>query len=365
MSLEQEIIICKKSESRPLELLSGFENDFVDDKGLFSRAHLGTVLRPGVVRPLSPTLKVHSPESVFPGIAMLCNGFENMQEWKNRIKFVGFFARKRNMFNRRHHWKMRANFVEVRLRCMEKIVEDPPPNTSHGEFFEGISRKEKKSKTALVLKGESCQENDTSFNENICNELIFDDQDILSSKHSMIFEQQQVQKEDISVQLDDAEEGKLVRESLQKAYEIKTQPKTLCFYGDRKHYSLANDDMQDLVVVGKSVQPKFTTVVVNGTQETENLEGGFSSELVVEDINDVDFHQETTLSSSCKLAHNGHQNSQNVGQAGISTRKACRKLFKRAAVDGAKQQKTSSRLQRLRRILFSCFQRNQVTPVDM
>ena len=337
----------------------------MNDKGLFSRAHLETVLRPGMVRPLSPTLKVHSPESVFPGSAMLCKRFENMQEWRNRIEFVGFFTRKRNMFNRRHHGNMRTKFVDVRLRCMEKIAEDPPSNMSEREFFEDISRKEKKSKATLVLKGESCQKNDSSLNENNCNEFIFGKQDILSSKHSMICEQQQVQNGDISMQLDDAEDEKLERESLQKGLEIKTLPETLCLSGDRKHYSLANDDMQDLVVVGKSVQPKFTTVVVNGAQETENLEKGFTSDLVVEDINDNDFHQEIIVSSSCKQVQKGHQNSRNVDQAEVSTRKTCRKLFQQAAVGGAKQQRSLSRLQRLRRILFSCFQRNQVTPVDM
>jgi hypothetical protein len=128
MRAEQEICFSDESEN----LSENFENDFdnegiLEDKWIFPKAsdHLGTILRAGVVRPLSPTLKVHSPESVFPGVAMLYEGFDDMREWKNTIEFVRFFAQKGKMFNSRHHWDMRTKFLEVRLRCLEKIVEDP------------------------------------------------------------------------------------------------------------------------------------------------------------------------------------------------------------------------------------------------
>ena len=120
------------------------ENDFdseemLQDKCVFRKAskNLGTVLRPGVVRPLSPTLKVYSLENEFPGVAMLYEGFDDMHDWKSTIEYVRFFAKKKNMFNRRHHWDMRTQFLKVRLRCMEKIVEAPRETHSKpvGGFF--------------------------------------------------------------------------------------------------------------------------------------------------------------------------------------------------------------------------------------
>ena len=114
------------------KLSNNFENDLdneekFEDKWVFPKPHeyLGTVLRSGTVRPLSPTLKVYSPESVIPGLAVLREGVNGIREWKNTIEFVRFFSRKINMFNSQHHWDMRTKFLEVRLRCMDKIVEDP------------------------------------------------------------------------------------------------------------------------------------------------------------------------------------------------------------------------------------------------
>ena len=113
--------------------------EMLQDKCLFRKAsnNHGTVLRSGVVRPLSPNLKVYSLENVFPGVAMLYEGFDDMQEWKQTIEYVRFFAKKTNMFNRRHHWDMRTKFLKVRLRCMEKIVEVPSETHSKavGGFF--------------------------------------------------------------------------------------------------------------------------------------------------------------------------------------------------------------------------------------
>ena len=334
MNAEEEIIINKSGESRPLALLHDLENDFDDDEGSFSRAHLGTVLRPGVVRPLSPTLKVHSPETVFPGIAMLCEGFDSMIEWRKMIEFVGFFARKGNMFNRRHHWDMRNKFIEVRLSCMEKILEDPPNNRSEGEFRVDIP----------VAVEKTTQEKNC------------ENQDFSSSKHLVICDVQQGQNEDSSVQVDRADDEMLKRESLQEGLDMETRPETSWLDAERKHYSSNNDDMQDLVVVGKTILPRssFITECVSGVQglsehseiESEHSEKDFTSELVVEDLNDNDFQP---VLPSCKLAQ---------------TRPACGKLFKQKAVNGVEKHRTLSRLQRLRRILFSCFRRNQVTPVD-
>ena len=113
-----------------------------EDKWVFRKLtdHLATVLRPGVIRPLSPTLKVYSPDSVFPGIAMIHEGFDDMREWRNTIEFVGFFAKKLkngNLFNSYHHWNMRTTFLKARLGCMKRIIEDPDavPRKPEGKFF--------------------------------------------------------------------------------------------------------------------------------------------------------------------------------------------------------------------------------------
>ena len=97
-----------------------------EDKWIFPRPryYLGTVLYPGVIRPLSPTLKEHSPESVFPGIAMLCERFDNTRVQKHD-RVYGFLCKKGKYVQSRHHWDMRTKFLDVRLRCMHKIVEDP------------------------------------------------------------------------------------------------------------------------------------------------------------------------------------------------------------------------------------------------
>ena len=47
---------------------------------------------------------------------------DNMREWKKAIESV---TEQKNLFNSRHHWDMRTKFLEVRLRCMDKIVEEP------------------------------------------------------------------------------------------------------------------------------------------------------------------------------------------------------------------------------------------------
>ena len=163
MSVEEEIYLSDDGGNVPRKLTDDFENNFdseemLEDKWVFHKPsdHLGTVLQSGVVRPLSPTLKVHSPE--FPGVAMLYEGFDDMREWKNTIEFVRFFSKKGNMFNSRHHWNMRTKFLEVRLRCMDKIIEDP--SRAHrepvGGFFVRVplagqkTKEEEERKTAVA-----------------------------------------------------------------------------------------------------------------------------------------------------------------------------------------------------------------------
>ncbi|XP_028408919.1 uncharacterized protein LOC114531514 [Dendronephthya gigantea] len=153
MTETQDMPLCNEVT----EATDDFESDFesqemfdLGDKWLFPKAseHLATVLKPGVVRPLSPTLEVNAPgEDVFPGIAMLYEGFDDMLEWRNTIRFVGFFVRKENMFDNRHHWNMRTKFLEVRVRCMEKILEDPfaKHRKPEGGFFIRIPVTVKKS----------------------------------------------------------------------------------------------------------------------------------------------------------------------------------------------------------------------------
>ena len=392
MSTEQEISLSNKSENLPLKLLDCFEEDLgndevLKDQWLFPRAsdHFGTVLRPGMVRPLSPTLKVHSPESVFPGMAMLCEGFDNMCEWKKKIEFVGFFTRKGNMFNRRHHWDMRTKFLEVRSKCMEKIIEDPCMAhciPEEGVFIRSsLAMEEERWKTALAREGKKYQENGSNVYGDNCDELVFEYQDFLSPKLSMLQEQQQLQKENICEQLDDAEDEKLKRESLQKGLDNETRTEALypSLNAERKHYA-NNGNIEDLVVVGKSIQHElgFAIDLVNATQdstfkvdskmETENVKREFASELILEDINGKDFVPGVVLPSSCKLEHVTLKNSTNMNKAEVLTSKASGKLVKQHAVDGVEQQRTLSRLQRLRRsirTLFSCFRRNQVTPVEI
>ena len=142
---KQETMVSKKEEIIPNNDWEEMEDDEemmkmnFKDEWLFPRAsyRLATVLAPGRVRPLSPTLKVYSPVNVFPGIAVLCERFDDMVEWKNTIQFVGFFAKMNKMFNSRHHWDMRTKFLEVRVRCMDKVVEDPSAINKEpvGKFF--------------------------------------------------------------------------------------------------------------------------------------------------------------------------------------------------------------------------------------
>jgi hypothetical protein len=132
MNVDEEI--CLSDESGNLSEISTHDSEnnldiveISEDKRALRKGSdkLGAILPSGVVRPLSPTLKIHSLENVIPGVAMLYEGFDDMREWRNTIEFVRFFAEKKNMFNRRHHWDMRAKFLQARLKCMERIVEVP------------------------------------------------------------------------------------------------------------------------------------------------------------------------------------------------------------------------------------------------
>ena len=74
-----------------------------------------------------------------------------MREWKSTIAFVGFFSRKGNMFNGQHHSNMRAKFLQVRLRRMEKIVEDPSSVCR-------VPMEEDKQRMDVAMKTKKCKE---------------------------------------------------------------------------------------------------------------------------------------------------------------------------------------------------------------
>lgn len=107
-------------ESFSYELEDSYEDDWIFPK---LSDHLRVTLPSGRLRPLSPTLKEH--KVTLPGIESIKERYGGMREWKNIIKFVGNYSKEHKMFNSTHHWNMRTKFLEVRLCCMDKIVEDP------------------------------------------------------------------------------------------------------------------------------------------------------------------------------------------------------------------------------------------------
>ena len=170
--------VCKSDSEKVDEVDEEMAMVNLDNKWLFPRPSqsLGTVLRPGRVRPLSPTLKVHSPEDVFPGTAVLCDGFDDMKEWKETIEFVGFFAKMGNMFNNRHHWEMRTKFHDVRVRCMDKIVENSPESstTAEGGLFVRVPEKaleEGEENVAADADREDRVRNEHGINSDVCVEM--------------------------------------------------------------------------------------------------------------------------------------------------------------------------------------------------
>ena len=160
------------------------ETDDFEDKWVFPkpRYYLATALDSDSLRPLSPTLKEHSPESVLSAIARLNEGFDNKREWKNKIEFVRSITKKKSLFNSRHHWDMRTKFLDVRLRCMDKIVEDPYairlPVTEFYvpmDVYEAIEDKKQKKALDCQSKTEGRMKKDEMVSEEIDNDGVPDE----------------------------------------------------------------------------------------------------------------------------------------------------------------------------------------------
>ncbi|CAB4037342.1 Leishmanolysin-like peptidase, partial [Paramuricea clavata] len=313
----------------------------VEDKWQFPkpRFYLGTVLHSGVVRPLSPTLEEHSPERVFPGMAMLAERFETMREWKNTIEFVGFFSTRGNMFDSRHHWDMRTKFLEVRLTCMDRIVEDPSARyrKPEGWFLVRVPRaaqkamEDEKRTTALACEVHKQRKNSASNMKGKINtkERNYAKSALgIRSERASNVEVKNFAKNELSYNMKEnsdkgknyaqvgiAIEGKnnfgmknessfdekLHCKSLQKGLNVESRrdSETLSsLSAEREHFYSSNDSnmdcLQDLAVVGKAIEfeASLTTELVNTTGNC-NLNQDSSSkvdaELVLEDIDDKDF----------------------------------------------------------------------------
>ena len=325
-----------------------------EDKWVFPnpRNYLGTILGSGVVRPLSPTLKEHSLESVFPGVVMLYEGFDNMREWKNTIEFVGFHARqgkKKNLFDSRHHWDMRTKFLEVRLRCMDKIVEDPfPQRQSESAFFLRVPSAvekavEKKANNAKQTSKDSAVE----LKKFEANEL---------SVYTSHFKGQNCAQQEVinavepkdNVQVEKSFEEKLHRQSLQKELNVECRkvPETLSTSNDNEV-----DNCRDLLVIGKAIANPCLTQ----GGDIETVDAKEVDEMVLEDVNDKDDVPDVILPSSCKLGL------MPAGECNGSQEPLTSEVRE-------KQEIAVSRFQRLRRrirALLSCFGNNKVTHVDV
>ena len=379
------------------------EDDLIDgeieDKWVFPnpRKYLGTVLNSGVVRPLSPTLKEHSLESVFPGVAMLYEGFDNMREWKNTIEFVGYHAqqgKKKNLFNSRHHWDMRTKFLEVRLRCMDKIVEDPfPQRQPEGLFFlrvpiavkKAVDNKKRETAPACEVDNVKKMYKDSAveLNKFEKNELSVDTGSI-KGQHCAQQEVRNVVERKKNIGIEKSIDEKLHRKSLQKELNVEsrqapemlnslsgtsvqyqkhskgTLPETSAA-GDCGHFNTSNDSdvdsFQDLLVIGNAIaNPNLSR---GGDVETEKESNSKCDELVLEDINEKDVIPDVIFPSSCKLGpmSEDEYSEHRAAMTTQSTNEVC-----------GKQERTLSRFQRLRkrmRTWFSCFGNNKVTPVDI
>ena len=380
MSREEEKLVndCEVADIMRNEL---DETDDFEDKWVFPkpRYYLATVLDSGSLRPLSPTLKEHSPVSTFPDLAMLNEGFDNMREWRNAIEFVRFITKKKSLFNSRHHWNMRTKFLEVRLQCMDKIVEDPfairLPVT---EFYIPVSMEayeameEEKRKKALEYKNMEKQQERELLQEKIArnggvkmvmkNELVINNMKRRRNFNGRYYPQKEVEitvdgKDNVNIKNNSSFDEKLRRKSQQKELNVErqlpanelpgaspTECGRLCTGNDN-----GVDNMEDLLVTGKALQSSETIELESQSFEVED-------ELVLEDINNNDYASEGILPSARKLKHTL-----------CVKNDASHKAMSATAV-GVTQTRTVSRFQRLRRrirSLFSCFRNNQVTPVNI
>lgn len=387
-----------------------------DDKWTFPkpRYYLATVLpHSGALRPLSPTLKEHSPESVFPGLAMLREGPDTDREWRNTIEFVAFFIStiKKNLFDSRHHWDMRTKFLEVRLRCMDKIVEDP---TAYSKPVEGFlirvpfsvkkATKESDRKMAIVYSRDNV-EKQTTYSDNYvkanihnnkgnCTDNEFTEKNVPRHERGVIknhFMEPCYTQNELSISVKSIVENessfdeKLHCKSLQKGINVGScrnsvtssnlpdgsveykqysgRPSPSTATTESRHF-VSNSEceagcLQDLMVVGKAIDCPTTdddAERVSGpkTEATSSLAKG---ELVLEDINDKDLVPDVILPSSHKLMHPPVL-AGNESMIVMTTLSHISSDFK--------QGKRLSRLQRFSRTLrtlFSCFRKNQIRPV--
>jgi hypothetical protein len=395
-------------------------SDVEEDKWEFPkpRFYLGTVLHSGVLRPLSPTLEEHSPERVFPGMAMLAERFETMREWKNTIEFVGFFSTRGNMFDSRHHWDMRTKFLEVRLTCMDRIVEDPSARyrKPEGWFLVRVPRavqkamEDEKRTTALACEVNKQRKNSESNMKGKINtrERNYPKSALgIRSERASNVEVKNVAKNELSdntkensdkgqhyaqvgiaiegknnfgIKIESSFDEKLHRDSLQKGLNVESRrdSETLSSLSgtsqeyehysasglpgtsaaEREHFYSSNDInmdcLQDLAVVGKAIEFEASL-----TTELVNTTGNCS------------LNQDSSSKVDAELVLEDIDDKDFVPdvilpsackleQTTPSASEVCGKLVE--------QNRNLSRFQRLRRrirTLFSCFGNNQVTPVNI
>jgi hypothetical protein len=197
----------------------------------------------------------------------------------------------------------------------------------------------------------------------------------------MLREQRRLRKENDRENIGSSEDEKLKRESLEKGLNLESRRETSGTRAECGHFPTSNDNVQDLKVIGKSVA-SFTREFVdnhssnsNKDNESVNIKKGLSSnsetlsckveeEMVLEDISDKDFVSNLILPSSCKFEHTAVEDVQTATARKVSTTEACGNLVKQNTAERPKQ-RILSRLRRRIRHLFSCFTRNQVTPVDI
>ena len=383
MSREEEKLVddCEVEDilRNKLEQTDDFEEKWVFPK---PRYYLATVLDSGSLRPLSPTLKVHSPEKAFPSLVMLNEGFDNMREWIKAIQYVRFITKKKNLFNSRHHWDMRTKFLEVRLRCMDKIVEEPfairLPVT---EFYVRVTREEyeamEEEKRKKALEAEKLEKQrepevlrqkaprNVAIRMFIKNELPKRNIKRRRYLERRFYPQKEAEitfheKNDVDMKNDSSFDEKLHRKSQQKELNVERRLPASELPGasanECGHFNSDNvsgmEDLQDLLVTGKGLEFQSSVTTELESQPSSKDE----DELVLEDVNNNDYVPEGILPSARKMKHTSRVKD-GTSQQAMAQR-----------VDGVTQTKTVSSFQRLRRRIrsfFSCVGNNKVTPVNI
>ena len=138
---------------------------------------------------------------------------------------------------------------------------------------------------------------------------------------------------------------------------------------DDEHSPPSYESLQDLMVTGKSIQ-QSNTAKLDSRSDTPTCR--IQDELVLEDINDNDIVAGVVIvRTSCTLDDSEVEDDAGM-QATTSTNltksEGRGKLIQQNAVEQERQERTLSRLQRLRNrmtSLVSCFRRNKVTPINI